>query len=122
MSARVGGMLLVAAVAFGTGCHVWHAVPLAPGAAHPLPARARVVRPTGERIELRGGRVTPDSVVGARTLGAPAGGAGRVALPRDSVAFVEVRRLSWARTLGVAGGVYLGAGILTGLLIAASGF
>jgi hypothetical protein len=122
MNARIGGMLWVVAVAFGTGCHVWRAVPLAPGTAQPLPARTRVVRPTGERIELAGARVTPDSVVGARARGAPYAAVGRVALARDSVAFLEVRRLSWGRTLGLAAGVYVGVGVVLGVLVAASGY
>lgn len=107
MSARTRGMLVVAAVALGTGCYTWHPVPLAPGEARPLPDRARVVRPTGERIELAGARVTPDSVVGARRGRARDAAGRQVALPRDSVAFVEVRRLSWARTLWLVTGVYV---------------
>ena len=100
MNVMVRGTLLGAAtVAFGGGCRTWRAVPLIPGEARPLPATARAVRPTGERVELAGGRVTPDSVM-----------------------FVEERRLSWGRSLGAIGGVYLAAGFLLGVLVAASGF
>ena len=122
MNVMLRGTLLGAAtVAFGGGCRTWRAVPLIPGEARPLPATARAVRPTGERVELAGGRVTPDSVVGARRGGARDAAGSRVALPRDSVAFVEERRLSWARTLGLVGGVYLGVGVLYGLGLVLSG-
>ena len=121
MRARSRGPLLIAAVALGPACHAWRAVPLAPGEARPLPARARIVRPTGDRIELAGGRVTPDSVIGVRPGPARDAAGNRVALPRDSVAFVEERRRSWARTFGVVGGVYLGVAILYGVLLTATG-
>jgi hypothetical protein len=126
MNVMLRGTLLGAAtVAFGGGCRTWRAVPLIPGEARPLPATARAVRPTGERVELAGGRVTPDSVIGVRRgRGGPGPDAagGRVAIPRDSVMFVEERRLSWGRSLGAVGGVYLAAGFLLGVLVAASGF
>ena len=56
-----------------------------------------MVRPSGERVEIAGGRV---------------------ALPRDSVAFVEERRLSWARTVGAT---WMGVGLALTLLQAAAG-
>jgi hypothetical protein len=81
-----------------SGCHTWRRVPLAPGDTGSLPAHSRVVRMGGEAVEIRGGRVSPDSLVGA-------GRNYRLAIPRDSVAFVEERRFSAGRTLGVAAGV-----------------
>lgn len=81
-----------------SGCHSWHRVPLTPSDTGWLPAHSRVVRMGGEAVEIRGGRVSPDSLVGA-------GRNYRFAIPRDSVAFVEERRFSTGRTLGVAAGV-----------------
>jgi hypothetical protein len=88
---------------------------MAPGEARPLPARTRVVHRSGERIELAVGRVTPDSVVGARPGGVRDAARGPVALPRDSVARVEERRVSWGRTLGLEVGILFGLLVLSGI-------
>ena len=89
--------LLVAAGA----CHTYRAIPVAPGDALTLADRSRVVRVGGERIELARGAVTRDSVVGVPHAAAADTGGRRVAIPRDSVALIERRRLSWPRTLGL---------------------
>ena len=101
-------VLLVLVLA--SGCHTWRRVPLAPGDRVSLPAHSRVVRMGGETVEIRGGRVSPDSLVGA-------GRNYRFAIPRDSVAFVEERRFSAGRTIGLTAGVV--AVSFSALLIAA---
>lgn len=77
-----------------SGCRTWRAVPQSSELTRPLAARSRVIRTDGQRIEIAEGRVTPDSVIGTSR-------AGRVAVPRDSVALVQERRLSWGRTIGL---------------------
>jgi hypothetical protein len=93
-------------------CHTWSPIALSPSDSAVLPAHIRIVRMGGERIEVRTGRVTPDSVVGTRRPG------GSLALSRDSVASVEERHLNTGRTLtasALAGGliVFLGWGVLS---------
>jgi hypothetical protein len=83
------------------GCHSWSVVPLAPGIARQLPAQSWVVRIDGERVALKGGRVTADSVVATRREG------GRFTLSRDAVAYVEERHVSWGRTIGGVVGLML---------------
>jgi hypothetical protein len=65
---------------------------------------------SGERVDFTRGVVTRDSVTGTRLAGGADPGA-RLALPRDSVQFVEERRLSWGRTIGLSLGIYMGAGL-----------
>ena len=67
----------------------------------------------GQAVELEAGRVSPDSVVGMRN-------GGRIAIPRDSVAFVQKAELSPARTLGLIVGVPLAAFGTLILLVLAS--
>ena len=98
----------------GSACHSTRRVPLEPEVSRELPSRSAVVSKAGERVVLREGRATADSVVGTRRDG------GRFALPRDSVGFIEERHVSTGRTLGLAGGVAaaLFAGLIA-LLVAA---
>jgi hypothetical protein len=89
-------------------CQSWHATPLAPNVTRDLPANTRLVRANGQRVDLVSGRVTRDSIVGESS------GGQRIVVPRDSVASVETRGLSWPRTLGaVYGGLFM-LGILIG--------
>jgi len=69
-------------------------VPTTPDGTRPLLAQSRLIHTSGQQIEIAEGRVTPDSVIGvSRSV--------RVAVPRDSVARVEERRFSPARSLGL---------------------
>jgi hypothetical protein len=100
--------VLCLALVFAGACQSWHATPLAPDATRDLPANTRLVRSNGQTVQLTSGRVTGDSVIGEQDTGQ------RIALPRDSVASVEVRSLSWPRTLGaVYGGLFV-LGLLIG--------
>jgi hypothetical protein len=93
---------LVLVPLLASACQTWRTVPLAPRDSGSLPAQVRVVRMGGEAVDLDAARVSPDSVVGM-------GGRGRVAIPRDSVAFVQQPQISSARTLGLIVGVPLAA-------------
>jgi uncharacterized lipoprotein YbaY len=100
--------VLYLVLVFAGACQSWHATPLAPNVARDLPANARLVRSNGQTVQLTSGRVTGDSVIGEQGMGE------RIALPRDSVASVEVSSLSWPRTLGaVYGGLFV-LGLLIG--------
>lgn len=101
------GVLCLGLVLVG-GCHSWHATPLAPNVTRDLPANARLVRPNGQEMNLASGHVTADSIIGESNEGH------RIALPRDSVASVEVSSLSWPRTLGVVYGAFFALGLLVG--------
>ena len=104
---QLSGVLCLGLVLAG-GCQSWHAAPLGPDATRDLPANARLAKPDGQKVQLDSGHVTADSVIGEES------GGQRIALPRDSVASVEVRSLSWPRTLGaVYGGLFV-LGILIG--------
>lgn len=94
-------LLLLAAVLATSGCRTWREVPRLSGTTGPLPATARVVKTSGERITLAGGQLSRDSVVGTSA-------AGRVAVPRDSVARVEERRPAWGRSIALFLAFYLG--------------
>ncbi|MDQ3949946.1 MAG: hypothetical protein M3282_06345 [Gemmatimonadota bacterium] len=90
-------------LAMGSGCRTWRAVPPSSDLPRPLAAQSRLTRTDGARIELAGGLITADSVVGLSHA------AGRVSVPRNSVARVEERRLSWGRSIGLFLAVYFGA-------------
>lgn len=79
------------------GCRGWSPINLAPAQSGLLPSHARIVRRGGERVELHGGLVSPDSVVGTRRDG------GYLAIPRDSVVLVEAPHTDSGRTLIVVG-------------------
>jgi len=77
-----------------SGCRTWQMVPTTPDVTRPLRSQSRLIHTNGQQIEISEGRVTPDSVIGvSRSV--------RVAVPRDSVARVEERRFSPARSLGL---------------------
>ena len=83
-------------------CHTWSTVPLSPDAAGPLPRHSTVVLIGGERVQVEDGRTTRDSLIGDRPNGT------RFAVARDSVAFVEARKVSTGRTIAAgAGGLLL---------------
>jgi hypothetical protein len=79
-------------------CQTWSTVPLSPSTPGPLPKHSTVVLVGGERVQVEDGRSTRDSLIGDRLNGAP------FAVSRDSVNFVETRKVSVARSLGVGAG------------------
>ena len=79
-------------------CHTWSTVPLSPNTSGPLPRHSTVVLAGGERVQVEDGRTTRDSLIGDRLNGA------RFAVTRDSVAFVETRKVSAARSIGAGAG------------------
>jgi hypothetical protein len=91
-------------------CFPLSTVPLSPNASGPLPTHSTVVLIGGERVQVEDGSSTPDSLIGARLNGA------RFAVPRDSVNFVETRKLSVARAVGVGAGTVA----VLSLIVAAS--
>jgi hypothetical protein len=100
-----------------SACHTWSIVPMSPNASGPLPRHSTVVLIGGERVKVEDGRTTRDSLIGDRQGGT------RFAVHRDSVAFVETRKVSVARSVGAgAGGMIVGVTLLAGVaLIAALG-
>ena len=79
-------------------CHTWSKVPLSPNAAGPLPRHSTVVLMGGERVDVENGRTTRDSLIGDRLNGM------RFAIGRDSVAFVETRKVSAGRSIAAGAG------------------
>ena len=89
-------------------CHTWKTVPLSPNESGPLPRHSTVVMMGGERVPVEDGRTTRDSILGQRLSGA------RFAVPRDSVDFVETRKVSAARSIGLgAGGLVVAFSVLS---------
>ena len=79
-------------------CQTMSVVPISPNTPGPLPTHSTVVLVGGERVPVEDGRSTVDSLIGARLNGA------RFAVPRDSVNFVEARKVSVARSVGAGAG------------------
>ena len=72
-----------------------------------LPTPSWVVVAGGTRVPVESGRFTPDSIIG--TLA----GGNRFAVSRDSVWFVEERRVSATKSIRAVG---MGVGLLAGAL------
>ena len=90
------------------GCRTWQAVPIPrDGSPAPSAAHARLTRHDGRVDEVADARVEGDTMRAERYHSAPGPGRVAVAVPLDSVRDVEVRRVSWPRTLGLAAGVIL---------------
>jgi len=101
-------VFVVLCLALLGGCRNWRPAPLAPGVIRDLPAHSRLIKTDHETIDLATGHVTDDSVIGERNHGE------RIAIPKDSVASLEVGSLSWPRTLGAAYLAVFMLGILLG--------
>ena len=112
-AARARTLILLPLVV--SACASTRRAPLAPQTSNELRDYSVVVLKTGTRVRLAQGRVTADSVLGERESG------GRFAVSRDSVATVEESSLSVVRTLGLLGGIALGAYALLGLALVAGG-
>jgi hypothetical protein len=90
-----------------SACHTWNTVPIAPNSSGPLPRHSTVVLMDGRRVQVEDGRTTRDSLIGIRLSGA------HFAVPRDSVYFVETRKVSVIRSVGAgAGGLLATASVL----------
>lgn len=100
-------------------CHSWSTVPISPNTSGPLPRHSTVVMIGGRRVQVDDGLTTRDSLFGARVNGA------RFAVPRDSVAYVETRKVNVLNTVGAgAAGLVIGVVVLgfVALLVALSEF
>ena len=113
MFGATGRALILLLVA--SGCASTHRVPLASQTSQELRDYSVVVLRTGRQVRLAQGRLTADSVLGERERGGP------FAVSRDSVAAVEESSLSVPRTLGLLGGIALGAFAVLGLAVSAGG-
>jgi hypothetical protein len=103
---------LIVVPLFTIGCHTWSTVPLSPETSAALPRHSTVVLIGGERVQIEDGRTTRDSVIGARLSGA------RCAVARESVDFVETRKVSVVRSVGLgAGGVVVAGTVLSALAL-----
>lgn len=105
MLAATGRALILLVLA--SACASTRLVPMAPQTPRELPRYSDVVLKTGRRVQLAEGRLTADSLLGARRSGE------RFAVSRDSVAAVEQSSFSAGRTLGVLGGLVLALLALT---------
>ena len=98
-----------------SACHTWSIVPMSPNTPGPLPRHSTVVLMGGERVQVEDGRTTRDSLIGDRQSGA------RFSVHRDSVAFVETRKVSVVRSVGAgAGGLIVGVTLLAGVALIAA--
>ena len=87
-------------------CHTSSTVPISPKSAGPLPAHSTVVLNGGLRVPVEDGFTARDSVFGVRLNGT------RLAVPYDSVAYVEARQVSVLRSVGAgAGGLVVAMGV-----------
>ena len=93
MSRLSRARLIVVPLLLGA-CHTWRTVPMSPSESGPLPRHSTVVLVGGERVSVEGGLTTRDSLISQRLGGA------RFAVPRDSVHFVEERKVSAVRSVG----------------------
>jgi hypothetical protein len=105
----VSRRMLVLVPLLASACYTWRPVPLAPRDSGSLHADVRVVLRDGQAVELEDGRISPDSVVGMQHRN-------RIAIPRESVGFLQKLQYSPARTISLVVGVPLA---VYGLLAAA---
>jgi hypothetical protein len=97
MFAMSRALLIVVPLLTGA-CHTWSTVPLSPNTSEALPRHSTVVMMGGDRAAIEDGRTTRDSVIGTRLSGV------RFAVSRDSVDFVETRKVSVLRSVGAGAG------------------
>jgi hypothetical protein len=96
-------------------CHTMSTVPMSPNTSGPLPRHSTVVLTRGDRVPVDDGRTTRDSLIGVRFDGA------RFAVHRDSVSFVETRKVSVVRSVGAGvGGMLVALSVLTVVAIGAA--
>ena len=88
---------------------------MAPNTTGQLPTHSTVVLVRGDRVQVENGRTTRDSLIGTRPSGA------HFAVHRDSVNFVEARKVSVIRSVGAgAGGLLVAFAVATVVLIGAA--
>ena len=108
----LSGRHLIPLPLLACACQSYRLVPLEPRNSGSLPKHSWVSLTRGVRVPVEGGHFTRDSVFGTQ------GGDRRFAVSRDSVTFVEERRLN---TLGMMKGIGTGASLvvlaLTSLLV-----
>ena len=105
---RLSRASLIAVPLLVGACHTWRTVPMSPNESGPLPRQSTVVLVGGERASVEGGRTTRDSLISQRLGGA------RFAVPRDSVNFVEERKVSAVRSVGAGiGGLAVVVSVVT---------
>lgn len=95
-------------------CHSWQVQPLPTNgsADRVIEGRVRAAWTDGARTELTRARLTRDTLHAEHYVIPRGRGPVMVAVPLDSVRGLEVRRLSWRRSLGLAAGIWLGFGTL----------
>jgi hypothetical protein len=100
------------------GCHSWQRQPL-PTSGSPdqvIAGRVRAVwtdgAPTVATPELTRARLTRDTLYAEHYVIRRGRGPVMVTVPVDSIRRLEVRRLSWGRSLGLVLGIWLGVGTL----------
>jgi hypothetical protein len=118
---RARALVLLAAVTGAGACRTWRAAELPrDGASVQRPAvatgRARLTYVDGRVDDVFGAYVAQDTLRAERYVITRAQGRVALAVPMDSVQALEVRRVSWGRTLGLVVGVY-GAVALLGVLL-----
>lgn len=93
-----------------SACTVWRVQDAPPGEVLSEPrARVRVTKTSGEKVELKSASMVGDSLVSFTSKDTPE----MTALPIDDIRAVELKKVSWIRTVPLlVGGVYLAAGIL----------
>ena len=97
------------------GCHAWSSVPISPNTSGALPRHISVVLRGGDRVDVDDGRMTRDSLIGARSVDG-----WRFAVHRDSVNFVETRKVSAVRSVGAGvGGLFVAfaAAVVVGFFV-----
>jgi hypothetical protein len=87
MVGKTRARLIVVVPLLACACHSWSTVPISPNTSGPLPEHSTVVLIGGRRVQVDDGLTTRDSLFGARLNGA------RFAVHRDSVAYVETRKV-----------------------------
>jgi hypothetical protein len=114
---RLSGRQLILLPLLVCGCQSLQVVPLDRSGSGSLPPHSWVVMIGGARVPVEGGFFSRDSIVGLQGAGR------RFAVSRDSVAFIEERRMSASRTLGAIGlgAVGLAAGAFLLLIAALNG-
>jgi hypothetical protein len=112
MKLEIGRLAALAAAALATGCAGWQAQGFEPAVVveREHPDRLRLTRTDSSRTEVRGPSVANDSLIGTAA-------SGRLAVPLDSVAYVELRRRN---SLPIILGASLGTAAAVIVLLAAT--
>ena len=119
---RARALILLAAVPFVGACRTWRPAALPrDGASVERPAptatgRARLTYVDGRVDDVFAAYVDQDTLRAERYIVTRAQGRVALAVPLDSVRALEVRRVSWGRTLGLVVGVYGAVAVLSILL------